>query len=154
VWSPDGSRLAFQSSRGTASNINIYVAAIGNRLQARAIAEAPVILRPAGWTPDGRRFVWIRGRRPVSGELGTLQVRDIDAGESPVQTLAELPFEAALVSPDGAMVAYSLSEAGQRNLYLDRFPALGSRHLVARQVGSTTRWRADSRELFFTAGAS
>ena len=69
-----------------------------------------------------------------------------------MQTLAKLPLEAALVSPDGTMVAYSLREAGQVNLYIDRFPALGSRHLVARQVAGTARWRGDSRELFFTAG--
>jgi len=152
VWSPDGSRVAFQSLRGAAGNMNLYVAAIGNRSPTETIAEAPTVLRPAGWTPDGRTFAWIREPLMGSREPYALQVRRVDSTESPVETLAELPFERAQVSPDGAMVAYTLREAGQMNLYVDRFPALGSRHLVARQVGRTARWRADSRELFFTTG--
>jgi hypothetical protein len=152
VWSPDGRRIAFQSTRGTAGNFNLYVVAIGNSSPIQTIVEAPASLNPAGWTPDGRTFAWIRDRPVGGGDTNALQVRHIDVRESPVQTLARLPFRAALISPDGTMVAYSLREAGQMNLYIDRFPALGPRHLVARQVRGTARWRADSRELFFTSG--
>jgi hypothetical protein len=147
IWSPDGSLLAFQSRRGVAGYDNLYVVAIANRSPI-PIFETPHNLRPAGWTPDGR-FVWVREAVAVRGDSTTLQARHVDVRDSPVQTLAELPLQAALVSPGGTMVAYSLREAGQLNLYVDRFPALGSRHLVARQVERTVRWRADSRELFF-----
>ena len=152
AWSPDGRRLAFQSLRGTAGNFNLYVTEIANRSRIQPIAEAPRQLVPAGWLPDGQRFAWTRiGPADGSGE-DVLQVRRIDSTEPPVP-LAELRFGWVLVSPDGTMVAYSLREAaGQENLYVDRFPALGSRHLVARRVGRTARWRADSRELFFTTG--
>ena len=83
---------------------------------------------------------------PGLGGAHEMTVRYVNDGAAP------LPVEMKVVSPDGTMVAYSLSEAGQVNLYIDRFRALGSQHLVARQVGRTARWRADSRELFFTAG--
>ena len=155
IWSPDGSRVAFQSSRGVAGNLNLYVAGVGDRSPARAIIEAPARLEPAGWMPDGQTFVWIRERGSGNDDddhLDALEVRQIDGSESPVKTLAELPIQQARASPDGTMVAYSLREAGQLNLYVDRFPAIGGRRLVARIVRGLPKWRADSRELFFTAG--
>ena len=62
VWSPDGSRLAFQSSRGDHSFIGIYTD------QATPLLWiAPAFKRDAmpRWSPDGNRLVFVR--RPGSG---------------------------------------------------------------------------------------
>jgi dipeptidyl aminopeptidase/acylaminoacyl peptidase len=88
VWSPDGSRLAFTSGRGTHSYIGVFT--VGSR-QLRYLDASLDRDGSAVWSPDGDRVAWIRQaaaprprmfspRRTVD-EPWSLRVADVQTGQ-------------------------------------------------------------------------
>ena len=75
-WTPDGSRIAFQSPRG----IEI-VPALGGVPKLLVASAAPDTAGDLAWSPDGRRFVYRRA--------DTLFIRATDGG--PPRLLVEVP---------------------------------------------------------------
>jgi hypothetical protein len=64
----------------------------------------------------------------------------------------------AALSPDGRWLAYTSSESGQNEVYIQPFQAPGAtapraaaKWQVSRSGGNRPRWRADGKELFFVA---
>ena len=54
-----------------------------------------------------------------------------------------------MFAPDGRWIAYSSTDAGQRNVYVQPFPGTGGKHQISRDGGSQPVWRADGKELFY-----
>ena len=97
VWSPDGSRIAFSSTR--TGNFNVWVVA-ANGGEPRAVASNPGDNLPA-WSPDGR---WIAFRRlmPDGGRLFRVPV----AGGEPEQLTRETVQGFSRWSRDGESLYY------------------------------------------------
>ena len=55
----------------------------------------------------------------------------------------------AQFSPDGQYMAYSSSESGQREVYVEPIPRDGHRWQMSTDYGREPRWRGDGRELFY-----
>jgi hypothetical protein len=54
------------------------------------------------------------------------------------------------LSPDGRWIAYASNESGRSEVYVQPFPALGSRHQISTDGGTAPAWSRDGRELFYT----
>jgi len=92
-WSPDGSRIAFQTGG------SIYtVPALGG--SADAVVEGPPSAPIMGfdWSPDGTRLAWFAG--------GLLRVRGAQATGPPTDLLQDAQGHSAVWSPDGAWIAF------------------------------------------------
>ena len=95
---------------------------------------------------SGRRlFHWVTegqsrriGAFPTSGSGETLSLRE-----------AAFDQGSARLSPDQKWLAYESNESGVREVYVDAFPAQGTRHQVSTSGGSQPRWRRDGKALFF-----
>ena len=55
----------------------------------------------------------------------------------------------ARFSPDGRWIAYASNETGRFEVYVQSFPASGSKWPISINGGSQPRWRGDGRELYF-----
>ncbi|HYF35694.1 MAG TPA: hypothetical protein VD994_10420, partial [Prosthecobacter sp.] len=55
----------------------------------------------------------------------------------------------AQFSPDGRWVAYTSTESGRPEVYVQPFPATGAKWQVSTAGGEQPRWRRDGRELFY-----
>ena len=80
VWSPDGSRIAFQMARG--KNYDVGVVRLSDRKQS-TLAGSSAYDGLYAWSLDGRRVAFISGRDGFDG----LYVADAD-GERPVRLTA------------------------------------------------------------------
>ena len=55
------------------------------------------------------------------------------------------------VSPDGSWMAYKDNVSGRTEIYVERYPGLGSRQLISTGGGRLPLWSRNGRELFFSS---
>jgi eukaryotic-like serine/threonine-protein kinase len=154
IWSPDGRRLVFQSTREADGRTELYERDAAALSPARLLvtAEPGHQVFAEGWSPDGRTLL-MRDVHPVSGRVDLLSY-------SPGQTPLLTPYVAdgfvnrqAAFSPDGRWVAYATNQTGQLQVVLRSFPdPTLARIPVSADGGAFPRWRADGRELFYLDG--
>ena len=142
-WSPDGREIAFSSKRG--SRYETFTKAIDD--------VTPEQLRPG---PDGDKYVedWT-----VDGALIETVLRNglwrapLAAGSPPslIRRTASAERWLAEVSPDGRWIAYTSSEFGAPEVYVDPVGQSGerARHKVSAEGGAEPHWSQDGRELFY-----
>ncbi len=103
-------------------------------------------LAPSAWSPDGRWLVFWR-LEGGQGDIGMIAME----GDRAVQWLFDSEFLEArpTISPDGNWIAYQSNRSGLDEIYVERFPELGDRHVVSTGSGNRPRWSPDGRELFY-----
>ncbi len=160
-WSPDGTRVAFQSSRGPSGNVNIYGVAIAQRYKIEPLAEAPLMLQVGGWTPRGT-FLWLQPRSQSITEprLGAAWFNDrgvlLRGPDGPPRLLtADADVAPLTVAPEGTFIAYPRQIGAQWEICVDHVET--PKGCQPFGFTSATRpgasiWRADGREFIFRSG--
>ncbi|MEQ1575486.1 MAG: protein kinase, partial [Vicinamibacterales bacterium] len=154
VWSPDGRELAYYAV-GEGSIV---------RKAANGTDEAAFISGLGGglvledWSRDGRHLVYsARGSLwalPLPGESQPADARSggtSTAAGTPIQLTRTGGANEPQVSPDGRWLAYSSSDSGRVEIYVQPFPGPGQRVRVSTSGGAQPKWRADGQELFYLA---
>lgn len=142
VWSPDGSRIAFSSKRGT--EFDVYAKAVDSAEPEQLLVRLPGDKLVEHWSPDGKYLVgtvlrsglWIL---PVSGPEEPRLVR----GDPRADTWQ------AEFSPDGRWLAYMSEESGAPEVYVEPFPTTGARWQISPHGGAEPHWSGNGKELFF-----
>jgi Tol biopolymer transport system component len=151
VWSPDGVRLAFRSSRGNPGDI--FEKDFNTTSEETVLLASPATDTPTGWSPDGRFLLFARLTAANATDLWALPAKD----RQPVPLL-ETPFteQGGRISPDGRWMAYVSNESGEDEVYLRPFivspdgkPTVGPKWRVSTDGGLVARWRGDGKELFY-----
>ena len=139
MWSPDSSRVLFQSVRGVGGNANLYQLSVDDPTRVTPVVEAMAALSPAGWLPGGDGVVF-RSFDPGNQS-------EIPGGLYIKRDAAVVPFRVGInanetrVSPDGSHIAWANSEVEQ-DVFLDAFPIPRARPVqVSRNGGLRPRWR-------------
>lgn len=147
VWSPDGRRIAFSSSR--ASHHDLYLTNADGGGKADALYLSTESKFPTSWSPDGRFLLFNSQRDTGKRNIWALP---LDGQRKPVSfanTQAD-EFDGTF-SPDGKWVAFVSDQSGALDVYVAPFPQDGPKVLVSRGGGLAPRWRADGKELFYRA---
>jgi len=155
IWSLDGNRVVFVSSRDGAFT-SIYekpVSGAGDELLLLSSADAK---HPRSWSRDGRYLFYDdfdskTGRSsvrvlPLEGDKKPLPLQPPDFDEGSGQ-----------ISPDGRWLAYASDETGRPEVYIRTFSpgSAGSRSvgggkwLISSGGGTDPRWRDDGKEIFY-----
>jgi serine/threonine protein kinase len=148
IWSPDGERVVFTSTRN--GTWDLY------RKQANGSGDEEVLLRsaeakrPNSWSPDGRFILYTRNTR----DMMVLPMTDSQkSGDRKPFPFLATPFneQQGAFSPDGKWVAYQSNESGRNEVYVRPFPGPGGQWHVSTGGGTSPRWRADGKELYYLA---
>ena len=141
-WSKDGSKIAFVAP--ARSTHNIYLASLTSGSEDELLLRTPEPKTLADWSGDGRYMLyWSNGNAWLFPLFGQKQ-------PSPFVVNSSSQLQLRL-SPDGRWLAYTSNESGRWEIYVQPFPAAGTKSVVSAAGGSEARWRADGRELFFVA---
>ena len=144
VWSPDGARVVFTSSRGSA--FNLYMKEASGAQEERAICESDGDKYPTSWSRDGKYILYTEG-----ADLKYLTLPELS---STLFLKAAGTLKTAEFSPDGKWVAYASNESGRWQVYVTSFPEAKGKWQVSNGGGEEPRWRADGKELLYLAADS
>ncbi|HEX4950461.1 MAG TPA: hypothetical protein VFZ34_27595, partial [Blastocatellia bacterium] len=145
VWSPDGSQIAWWSSRG--QKHQIYRKAASGVGQEESLLQSDVLTSPSSWSADGKFLLYIQSAPKTLSDIWLLP---LDGDRKPTP-FSQSPFAEFVpkFSPDGRWVAYQSNESGKYEVYVQTFPAGGGKWQVSTSGGNTTHWRSDGKELFY-----
>jgi dipeptidyl aminopeptidase/acylaminoacyl peptidase len=145
IWSPDAGSIAFSSRRGGKNGV--YRKASNGSGVDEILIEHGAEIAPTSWSPDGRSIVY----NPIGNGTGPdLWMLPLAGERKPVPLLAtRFPERLGQVSPDGRWLAYSSTETGNPEIYVQPFPSGAGKWQISTGGGVFPRWRHDGRELFY-----
>jgi serine/threonine protein kinase/Tol biopolymer transport system component len=145
VWSRDGRRIAFSTSRG-AGVLDLYWKTVDE-----AGDEEPLLTTPQGkvaldWSPDGRFLLYISNPDPTIGLPQTMWALPINGDRTKPIKITERAGGGKF-SPDGKWVSYGSGP----EIYVQSFPDGKYRQPLTVGGGGQGRWGADGKEFFYIA---
>ena len=90
AWSPDGQRLAFESDRGSASNLYAVFTINLDGSGLRRVTEYGLNADHPVWSPDGRQLVF-SARHPLGSEATGIAVVDVPQSMISIRRTANGP---------------------------------------------------------------
>jgi Tol biopolymer transport system component len=153
VWSPDGRRIAYSSSRKGVPDL--YWRDAAGAAPEELLLESKHPKWPDDWSPDARYLVFTGVVPGGSADLFALPLE----GERRPIPLVQTPFDEwnAAVSPDGRLFAYMSNESGSPQIYVRTFEpgsTAGGKWQVSIEGGANPTWSHDGRELFYVGADS
>jgi Tol biopolymer transport system component len=144
VWSPDGRFVAYAQTENTVPLVSVRPAAGG---PPRVVLEAPYLIEPIDWSPDGRTLLVELGN---PGERSNLVLVPADGSGTPIP-FANGPANelSGRFSPDGEHIAYVSDETGRVQIYVAPVARTGARWLASPSGGDAPRWSRNGEDLFY-----
>jgi hypothetical protein len=148
VFSPDGSRVAYATQRGSTTEMWIKATNGLATPQRLSTLQSGTGMSPQDWSSDGR-FILIG----LYSAATSWDIARIPAGGGPPEMLLNSANgeRDGKLSPDMHWIAYDSTESGRREIWIQPMPPNGSRWQVSNGGGTSVRWRGDGRELFYIA---
>ncbi len=154
VWTPDGRRIVFASTRGRTTGSDLYWQRVDMSGQVQRLTDSETQKRAESWHPDGKRLIYTE----INKSGTDLMLLPIDGDEASgwrpgkPQPFLNGRFNeiSAMFSPDGRWLAYETDETGRFEVYVTPFPGPGGRLQVSTRGGLWPTWSRTRSELLFT----
>ena len=149
AWSPDGRTITFLAAGAHASTGNVWRQPLDGSDMARLMIRSDRALSEQVWMPDGSGLI-VRTTTPTPGHGDLLATSSLsDTVASPILATNRAEYSPA-ISPDGRWVAYTSDLTGRFEVYVaPRAAPQSTRVLVSSGGGSSPRWSADGRSLYY-----
>jgi len=137
-WSPDSRQIGFFA---------------GRTVKKTAISGGdPITLCSHTGNPAGGDGKLLAFERVAAANGGDLWTASLDGSGKLEPLLSGQAFLHPRISPDSRFFAYSSTETGRREVYIQTLPPGGGKWQVSTGSGSEPKWRGDGKELYFLSG--
>ena len=148
LWTPDGGRVVFTSDREGQPALFLKHADTPGDAEQLGTSSDRAGIAPTSWSDEGQTLLfWEVGA--TGSDIGLISME----GDRATELLLDTEFfeTTPAISPDGGWMAYDSNEAGQSEVYVQRFPTLGGKQTISTDGGRQPLWSPDGRELFYRA---
>jgi|RhiMethySRZTD1v2_1073278.scaffolds.fasta_scaffold04287_5 eukaryotic-like serine/threonine-protein kinase len=148
IWSPDGQRIAY-----TGSGFDISLRAADGTGTADLLYSSRNFPAPSSWSSDGQRLAFVQREAETLGDVWVMDLTDPKRPRQPfVQTAAEESFPA--FSADGKWIAYTSTQSGRGEIYVQPYPGPGPRVQISTQGGNAPTWTSNGAEIVYIGNGS
>ncbi|HEU5349992.1 MAG TPA: protein kinase [Terracidiphilus sp.] len=146
VWSSDGSQIYFSSARNPEDTWGIFRKAADGLGSTQPVSSGSSNEAIDDLTSDGRYAIY----DTAGGGGQSLWVLPLFGDRKPFTYVrGNFISASAQFSPNGHYVAYSSTETGQAEIYVQTFPKQTGRWEVSTAGGAEPMWRRDGKELYY-----
>jgi DNA-binding winged helix-turn-helix (wHTH) protein/Tol biopolymer transport system component len=143
LWSPDGSRIAFESP----NHLTLFVRSMDLPAQQETVQNDKQRKILNDWSPLGNYLLFTTQSPGTNLDLVLLP---LSGDKKPVPLLHTVFNESqGRIAPNGRWIAYVSDESGTQEVYVQRFPSLGYKRIVSIGGGVEPMWRQDGEALFY-----
>jgi len=134
VWSPDGSRLVFSSTRS--GHVSLFIKSIGGSRPEESFYAGAGDNFATAWSPDGKYVVSAQLMGGGGWKIAAIPV----AGGTSREILNLATGFGCDFSPDGRWIAYDSNDSGTRETFVVPFNGSGRKWQVSSRGGFRPRW--------------
>jgi Tol biopolymer transport system component len=166
VYSPDGSKIAFDRNAGSGRNIVVMNADGTNPITITTSSSFSSVNMDPTWSPDGQKIAFISDRNGarrleifvvnVDGTGLTQLTTNVQLGADGQGPVYGNDFEPSW-SPDGSKIAFSSNRVALNNIEIYSMNPDGSNQTQLANLSGNERgptWSPDSQRIGFSAGAA
>jgi serine/threonine-protein kinase len=154
LWTPDGKRIVYYSSREALYGGVYWKAADGTGEDEKLGSAPDRLLYPCSWSSDGKTLAMMEWRGGGKYDIGMLSMEG-DHARKPLLQHEKYSELLPQISPDGRWLAYVSDESGQAEVYVRPFPEVNKgRWQISTSGGNSPLWSPNGRELFYLSSDS
>jgi Tol biopolymer transport system component/tRNA A-37 threonylcarbamoyl transferase component Bud32 len=162
IWSPDGTRIVFYSTRR--GHADLYIKDASGAGSEELVFESDALKSPTDWSRDDRYIAFTS--LDLKGKTGRdIWILPLFGDRKPFPFLqTQFDETGAMFSPDGRWLAYTSNESGKSEVYIAPFTggptgvhgpdpraaAPGGKWQVSQGGGNQPEWSRDGENIFFT----
>lgn len=150
VWSPDGSRIAFNSHRSGAGDL--YIKNASGAGSEQKLLSSSEMADASSWSKDNK-FLALTSFTSAGTDIWIMPLHE--GGKHFPYLKTEANEYNAVFAPDSKWIAYTSDESGRAEVYVQSFdgasPASGGKWQISTDGGSEPAWRGDGKEVFYLA---
>jgi Tol biopolymer transport system component len=142
-WGPDNRSLTFDWV-GAVPGDGIFVKSVDTGVEASSLFKNELRRFPIAWTPDGKLLAFMQEKN----------IWVFHADDQRTEQVTKTPNNILwpTLSPDGRWIAYGSNESGRYEIYIQSFPAPGTRYMLSTEGGSEPVWAPKAQQLYFRNG--
>jgi serine/threonine-protein kinase len=153
VWTPDGSRLLWTSTRASSTTPNLFWQASDGTGPVERLTTNATNQFPTSIAPDGSHVVVFGGSTTGAAgsgiDLFTVRLQGGDHKAEPLIQSPAFEFDGE-ISPDGRWLAYHSNESGEFQVFVRPYPKVDSGRIqISTRGGTRAAWARNGRELFY-----
>jgi tRNA A-37 threonylcarbamoyl transferase component Bud32 len=148
VWSPDGNRIAYRSTRS--GSRNLFWRPLDGLSNEERLTTDPGVPTPWSIAPDGAALLFEQESAETGLDISALPLHGT---REPRALIRETKNQLRpRLSPDGRWLAFVSDRSDRREVYVQAYPQATGRWQVSAEGGDEPVWASSSREIFYRIG--